>query len=151
MQNKFDKKLIVKSVAIILLATLCSCRDAAEKMGIGKANSPDEFLVVSHPPLATPPNFSLPNPHAKKAMLPERATRTGAKVSEEEKAFLQKMERKNHAETSDGEEEMKHFIDPFSEKERLEKNKQQGLPINEGEVKEMPKAKPSTLQKIFGH
>jgi hypothetical protein len=151
MQNKFNKKLIVSGVAIISLATLCGCQNAAEKLGIGKSNSPDEFLVVSHPPLATPPNFTLPNPQAKKSILPERSTRTDGKISEEEKAFLQKLEGERSTETTTGEGEMNHFINPFSEKERLEKNKQQGLPINKGKVEEMPKSKPSTLQKIFGY
>ena len=39
-----------------------------------------------------------------------------------------------------------HYIDPVAEKERIKKNKEEGKPINEGEIKEKSK---STIDKIF--
>lgn len=53
---------------------LSGCAPLRQAVGLGK-NPPDEFQVVSHPPLAMPANYDLPTPNPGEAR-PQEATTT---------------------------------------------------------------------------
>ncbi len=50
----------IKYLCIIpVLTLLCACNDTKSMMGIRKS-SPDEYVVISNPPLSMPPEFENP-------------------------------------------------------------------------------------------
>ncbi len=55
----------MKLQALILIlaagAVMSGCESAKQAIGLGK-HPPDEFQVVSHPPLSLPPDYNLPPP-----------------------------------------------------------------------------------------
>jgi hypothetical protein len=50
-------------VALPLLAAACSGTDVRDTLGLNR-DAPDEFTVLSRPPLSMPPDFTLRPPHA---------------------------------------------------------------------------------------
>lgn len=59
---------------LLLGLSLSGCSSVRQAVGLGK-NPPDEFQVVSHPPLAMPANYDLPTPDPGEAR-PQEATTT---------------------------------------------------------------------------
>lgn len=148
-------KKVISLGMLACLALLAGCRDAASSLGIGKRAVPDEFLVVSNPPLTVPPDFALVQPEQKKHMQVLHAPKQEKDVplTSGEKSLLGKMNGAIKTElqpVQEDEKEKEHFIDPVAERSRLLKNKKEGRLINEGKVEERQKAEPSTLEKIFG-
>ena len=62
------------SVLMILLISITACGGEGP-LGLGKKESPDEFAVVSHSPLAVPPDYSLRPPRPGASRPGERAVR----------------------------------------------------------------------------
>ncbi len=152
----FTNKTLIAVTALCCLG-LSGCRDAASALGIGKKSTPDEFLVVSNPPLSVPPNFILaePGPRLKPSagVLGTQRHAENRGLTGEENVLLGKMSSGHHPVTEPDDAknaEKKHFVDPVAEKARLAKNKQEGRPVNEGKVEERAKAQPTTLEKLFG-
>lgn len=54
-------KKILSLFVIVLLASSCSGGDVRKNLGLTKS-APDEFMVLSHPPLSVPPDFNLVSP-----------------------------------------------------------------------------------------
>ena len=52
---------LTSSIALLVLVTGCEGQNARDILGIDRA-APDEFRVVSRPPLSTPPDFQLRPP-----------------------------------------------------------------------------------------
>ncbi len=48
-------------IAAVLVSTACTADTVRRNFGV-KKEAPDEFMVLSRPPLVTPPNFDLPEP-----------------------------------------------------------------------------------------
>lgn len=53
---------VIKISLVCLLLSACSNADMREKLGLNR-HGPDEFQVVSRPPLSVPPEFNLRPPH----------------------------------------------------------------------------------------
>lgn len=125
---------------------------------------PDEFMVISNPPLYIPPNFDLKDPSKLEAQTTDKKDTIGSS----EKQFLQqidegKTQREDYSNTEEEDKgvarkffsrfkkkESSEVIDPVSEKERIKKNKEEGKPINEGKVKTRTEGG-STIDKILGN
>ncbi len=94
------KKIAVVAVSLVLV---CGCtRSARQVLGVSKS-TPNEFSVVSNPPLSVPPNFSLVTPDsnakseaarmdtsARDILLEKKSSGTKDGTSKGEKAFLAK-------------------------------------------------------------
>jgi hypothetical protein len=74
-------------IGLILLTSGCGGGSAREILGLGR-NSPDEFAVVSRPPLSTPPEFSLRPPQAGRQAtnLPDSESKARSLITGEETA-----------------------------------------------------------------
>lgn len=150
----------------------CS-NDLKSSLGLKKP-SPDEFTVISNPPLSIPPNFTLskPNADAENPINLQDIETSPTSLSKDEQDFLNRLGAKKGVTKVDrlidqeynqsqelnnqkgtirkavsrlnGDDE--HYIDPVAEKERIKQNNEEGKPINEGEVKEKSK---STINRIF--
>lgn len=158
---------------INMLLVGCS-GDTKSALGL-KKSAPDEFMVISNPPLSVPPDFILSNPTEPKKEILSQATLEPQKNSKPDKSdqeFLNKLGAKEQATPSgklvDEEyqqainkrkekgfirktvstfhDESDKVIDPVTEKERIKNNLKEGKPINEGEVQNKST---STLDKIF--
>jgi hypothetical protein len=156
------KKYLLFTLTLISL-TACS-NDVKRSLGI-KKEAPDEFTVISNPPLIAPPNFELEEPGTRTEEYSGQASplssveqeilghdvthKNSGKVSQEldaekkakdEKGMISKL----FDSISSDEDQV---IDPDKEKERIVANQKSGKHINEGEVKTMNSK--STLEKIF--
>jgi hypothetical protein len=126
---------------------------------------PDEFMVISNPPLYIPPNFDLKDPSKLEAETVDRKENIGPS----EKQFLQQIDegktaKEAYVESEEEEDkgltrkffsrfkkkESSEIIDPVSEKERIKKNKEEGKPINEGKIKTR-KEGGSTIDRLLGN
>lgn len=155
---------------LLTIALISGCSGSVgESLGIVK-RPPDEFMVLSRPPLSLPPEFNLRPPGSK---YENAATTTSApigKVTSGEASLLGKVEANkanpNIRELLDKDaspivlpEEKGFFsqilddirgtkeepvVKPFEERQRIEENKKQGKSVTEGET---PSSKPS--QNIF--
>lgn len=149
----------VKNIALLsAVALLASCSNKG--MGLSK-RPPDEFMVVSNPPLYIPPSFDLNDPNKPSEKTPQvnKSDLTGS-----DKQFLQTLDRHSISSNEDGEPQQgavrsflskirgknsAEVIDPAHEKERIAKNKADNKPINEGVVKTR-KEGGSTISRIIG-
>lgn len=165
-------KILLPFLSLMIIAG-CS-NDLKSSLGLRK-QAPDEFVVISNPPLSMPPEFSLQQPsqlqpdgNANPALDKEK------KLSTDEQLFLKQLEsdgssgtnakkiidqdnlaNKSNMESKGaiskalsklrGDEEDK-VIDPAAERKRLQENQQQDKPINEGEVKNKST---STIDRLF--
>lgn len=169
----FYKKFLLST---FLLASLSACQsgDIKSTLGINKA-APDEFAVISNPPLSVPPAFNLRTPsddyedeevsNVKNSHIP---------ITNEDKDFLDMFDEsiaKSKVKKEIDQEykhHMKHkqekgavrkvlhnlngtgeekVIDPVAERRRIRDNITNDIPVNEGDVKNRSK---STLERIFG-
>jgi PBP1b-binding outer membrane lipoprotein LpoB len=164
-----------KYISILLLAMFTSSCSNDLKSSLGlKKPSPDEFTVISNPPLSVPPNFTLnkPSSDAEGAINLQDIKTPSHSLNKDEQDFLNRLGAKKGVTKVDrlidqeynqsqemnskkgtirktvsrlnGDDE--HYIDPVAEKERIKKNQEEGKSINEGEIKEKSK---STINKIF--
>jgi len=166
-----------KYISIILLAMFSSgcSNDLKSTLGLKKP-SPDEFTVISNPPLSVPPDFTLRKPGTDADNLGtinlHNIEVPSHMLNKDEQNFLNKLGAKkgstkvdrlidqeyNRSQEQNSRKgtirktisrlngDGEHYIDPVAEKERIMKNQEEGKPINEGEVKEKSK---STIDKIF--
>lgn len=124
---------------------------------------PDEFMVISNPPLYIPPNFDLKDPSKLEAQTNDKKDSIGSS----EKQFLEqidsgKTQREDYSNTEEdkgitrkffsrfSKKESAEVIDPTSEKERIQKNQKEGKPINEGKIKTRAEGG-STINKLLGN
>lgn len=125
-----NKKLLI----IAVLASITSCSgDVKDTLGMRKS-APDEFVVISNPPLSVPPQFDLPDPNSDE-VIKAAPTQTDKKVenkslSKDELKFIDSLGAKL------GGTEAKKLV----EKEHLEKQKKEK---NKGVVSK-------TISKISG-
>lgn len=184
--NLFMNKRVFCSLGVMALL-LSSCNgDVKSTLGMRKP-TPDEFVVVSYPPLSVPPELSRAAGEQNEEVRPAQnfytkhskhhihaAHKEEQGVTAQDQQFLGLLGGKHHnhsqikkavdSEYNDkmmnlnskqgvsraiskarGEHE-EPIINPESEKKRLENNAQQGIPINEGEVKDKDS---STLKRLF--
>lgn len=204
------KKIAVFCACALLAA--CSTGEVRDTLGL-KRDAPDEFRVVSRPPLSVPPDFTLqkPDPGAPPRMQvnPEKeASRIflqedgSVELTDEPQTLEQsdvetalpsvietdmptsaesmllgklgvdeadpEIRNKLFKEERDGGEENtsddrnqtvldrliggdagEAVVDPFKESERIQENKEEGKPINEGEVPVIDKSNESVIDKLF--
>lgn len=153
-------------IIIGLMLVLASCSNAKNRLNLTK-RAPDEFSVISNPPLHIPPNFDLNNPNK-----PAQTTHEAdvSKLTMSEKKFLQSLgaSTSNVEYESDVEEDNKQgsirkffskmkgkpanlVVDHVKEKERIEENKLKGKPINTGEIATKKVGGASTIDRILGN
>jgi hypothetical protein len=142
---------------------LLGCSGGDNILNLNK-RPPDEFSIVSNPPLYVPPSFDLNDPN-KESLKVKMADKS--ELDSSEKKFLSLLKGKHSADLSheNDEENTGKFhkfiskikgkkpadvVDPHAEKERIEKNIQAGVPVNQGVTKSR-KEGGSTLDKIIGH
>lgn len=180
-----NKKIFGSLAALAFALTSCG-GDIKSTLGMRKP-APDEFVVVSYPPLSVPPELNRAAGEQNEEVKPNRNFHTKhsthhvqpmgkqkQNMTVQDQQFLGLLGGKHHnhsqikktidAEYNDkmmninakqgvsrtiskarGEHE-EPIIDAESEKKRLENNAAQGIPINEGEVKEKSS---STLKRLF--
>lgn len=169
------KKYLLPVIAIASL-TACGGNDIKSTLGLKKA-APDEFAVISNPPLSVPPAFNLnaPGEHFER---PESSftseNSVEAVTSKEDQEFLSEFKKtapkskvkkeidEEHAKRQKAQSEKgvvrkainsidgKHeekVIDPVSERRRIRDNITNNVPINEGEVVDKSK---STIERVLG-
>lgn len=164
-----------KYISILILAMFTSSCSNDLKSNLGlKKPSPDEFTVISNPPLSVPPNFTLskPSTDSEGTINLQDFQTPSSSLNKDEQDFLNRLGTKkgitkvdrlidqeyNQLQEMNSQKgtirktvsrlngDNEHYIDPVAEKERIKKNKEEGKPINEGEIKEKSK---STIDKIF--
>ena len=87
------------SSALFLLVSLTACESYDVKSTLGlKKPSPDEFMVISNPPLSVPPEFNLQQPDTivsaqPNQILQEKAKEPSAKVAPEDDKFLKEFDK----------------------------------------------------------
>lgn len=146
----------------LLAAALTSCGgDVKDKLGMRKP-APDEFLVISNPPLSVPPSFDLVEPGSEpiaqqveekdnanedldksdKALLKELSAGSGksdAKTLVDKDYYEAKRDKRSKGAISSTISKLQgdgnKVIDPVAERDRLKANAAEGKPVNEGEVK----------------
>lgn len=166
-------KYLFSAVALLALSA-CSTSDVKSSLGLRKS-APDEFAVISNPPLSVPPSFDMVTPTDEPRVFSENEVSHETKLGKDDSEFLgefdkpdvktkiqkqiddeNKQFRKSHSEKGavrralnniNGQNEEK-VIDPVSERRRIRDNVANDLPINEGEVSNKSK---STLERIFGN
>jgi len=163
-------KNIISVISVLLLLVGCGGSDFKSTLGL-KKSAPDEFRVISNPPLSIPPEFNLEQPNRGVSKTMElKGPDSG--LSREDTMFLESFEKEGSAsdikrsidldlqnkkiEDSNKGPIRKTFsklnsssdpyINPVSERERIKENIANGKPLNEGEVKVKSK---STLERIF--
>lgn len=161
---------------LLLLTLFCVGCSGDTKSALGlKKPAPDEFMVISNPPLSVPPDFALNKPHeASEEPYNQQSMKTSnnAKLDKSDKEFLDKLGAKKQVTEAgklvDSEYQKTiqqkneggfirktasklhgssdKVIDPITEKERIQNNIKEGKPINEGEVQNKSS---STLERMF--
>lgn len=158
----------------LLSVTACS-NDVKSSLGMRK-NAPDEFVVISNPPLKEPPEFNLVSPPC--GQIPDMQEQgiiqenSHSNLNQSDRLFLEHLGTSSHSSTKsmvDSEHRAKqqeheskggvskalsklrgdnedHVIDPAAERARIKENAETGKPINEGKVKNKSK---STLDKLW--
>jgi len=152
----------IRNIAILVSSCLLFGCSSGNPFSTAK-RPPDEFMVVSNPPLYIPPNFDLKDP----SKLEYETHEKKEALDSSEKKFLQqideaKSQREDQIEPDDDKgvarkffsrfkgKESSEIIDPTSEKERIKKNQEEGKPINDGTVK-TKKEGGSTIDKLLGN
>lgn len=166
-------KYLFSTIALLALSA-CSSSDMKSSLGLRKS-APDEFAVISNPPLSVPPSFEMVKPSDEPRMFAEDEVEHETKLGSDDTDFLgefnkpvvktkvqKQIDDENkqfHKSNSDkgavrralnninGQTEEK-VIDPVSERRRIRDNVAKDLPINEGEVSNKSK---STLERVFGN
>lgn len=162
----------------LLLISMAGCGgDMKSALGM-KRSAPDEFVVISNPPLKEPPEFNLVSPTS--TQVPDMQEQgiivelSPSELNPPDRSFLENLGSSNHSSTKamiDKEHQAKknehdskgsvrktlsrlrgdheeHVIDPIAERKRIKENMDTGTPIHEGEVKNKSK---STLDKLWGN
>lgn len=95
MKNQLIKTFLA-SASIVSLLALASCDTVKDKLGLTR-EAPDEFQVVSQPPLELPPDFTLtpPRPGAPRPQNRPKNTFMGPKPATSQNSTAEK----SHAET----------------------------------------------------
>ncbi|MFI4984132.1 MAG: DUF3035 domain-containing protein [Rickettsiales bacterium] len=163
-------------IAILFVTLLSGCESAPDiKSTLGlKKPAPDEFMVISNPPLTTPPDFNLTMPDSEPARYNAEIIEAPQALDKSDKEFLgmlghssdttvkREIDSTYHKEKKTKKEKgtiRKTFdkvaggkkdpvIDPVAEKARIKENLDAGKPVNEGDVKVEQK---STLDNILGN
>jgi hypothetical protein len=203
---KHVHNVIVSAVSSIILLSGCQGTAVRDAIGLDKS-SPDEFRVVSRPPLSVPPQFSLrppgdtsgaapsvvpshvkaqslilndgegntyelPAPNADTAVIPVTVSspqansaeaqflkNAGADVAdssvrnmlEEEKINRQiKKEESSWWDSMSVWEKKEPIVDAKKESERIQKNTEEGKPVNDGDVAETKEKDRGVLGRILG-
>jgi hypothetical protein len=161
-------KKVLLSLPIIFL---CACsNDMKSSLGLTK-DAPDEFTVISYPPLSVPPEFDLRLDSNLHPLAPVDALKSSSYTYEEalllkrmslrlpNSAVKQSLENEHKdqqrklndrgliTQTLGSGEKEEPVVDPEKEKERISKNLQEGTPINEGEIE--TRAEKTTIEKLF--
>lgn len=162
------------SILAVLALSACSTSDVKSSLGLRKS-APDEFAVISNPPLSVPPSFEMVAPTDEPKVFTEKEVMQETRLGRDDAEFLGEFDRpvaktkvqkqiddenkqfhKSRSEKGavrraitniNGHDEEK-VIDPVSERRRIRDNVANDLPINEGEVSNKSK---STLERIFGN
>jgi hypothetical protein len=185
--TRLNKLFIIFPLAAFI--TGCSGGEVKRSLGLSK-DAPDEFMVVSRPPLSVPPDFRLQPPtdlkststskvrdEAKQVLFPtKQLTSKGGKTrgemallknakTEEANPKIREILAKEQL-RSEVEEEEKSMLDSIrdalnpeddavvdvsEEEKRLQKNIEEGKPVNEGEVAEKDTKSKGILNKWFGN
>lgn len=166
-------KKIILSIPFLVCLSGCN-NDVKSTLGLTK-QGPDEFTVVSYPPLSAPPEFSLNQPGTDRRALPRRDSEQSVKYTQEESKLLsiistpepkssvkelvdhEAMSQRDNTESRgfiretlgslNDEGNKDPVIDAEAEKERISNNMQNGKPITEGEVKNLKHK--SKFSKLF--
>lgn len=164
---------ILSALTLVFLLTACGNNDVRSAMGL-KKSAPDEFRVISNPPLSVPPEFSINTPQDHGHSLIDRIENKSfeSAPSSEDVNFLRKFggEEQNSSvkkmiENEYNQEKLNKdrkgairkalskindskdpAINPVAERKRISENISAGKAINEGDVKMRNK---STLERIF--
>lgn len=113
-----NKKLLI----ITMLSCLSSCGgDVKDSLGMRKS-APDEFVVISNPPLSVPPQFDLPDPNSDEVIKTEPAQSVKRiepkSLSKDELKFIDSLGAKHKSS------EAKKLVEKErSEKQKADKNK----------------------------
>lgn len=166
-------------ITLICLSALSACsNDIKNSLGLRK-EAPDEFTVISYPPLTVPPSFNLESPMVDtnaQALYHPNAINSNA-LSAEEKSLLHKARSSSEHKTQTGHQldqdwnKKEHnkskkgairsaieslnsgegdlVIDPQKERERIDANIQSSKSINEGDIG--TRNQKSTLDRILGN
>lgn len=167
------KKILPSLILVLLACTSCS----NDIKSVLKKPAPDEFTVISNPPLSVPPNFDLQNPGNSRdgsANLRSSDNRSNIELDKEDKQFMQQLGTRKHKghvkkmideDHAHSKKQMQNkgfirkavanlnsegeddFIDPVKESERIKENQDANRAINEGEVP--TREGRSTLQRLF--
>lgn len=168
----------MKKIFIVLssLVIVGCAGDVKDSLGLRKP-SPDEFHVISNPPLYVPPEFVLSKPQVPENREFDSSFKPDPKkelLTSKEKAFfnwlvdekpdsevkkmiddeiaIKEKERKKKGVIRKAVEKInakeESIIDPVKEKERIKVNVEEDKPINEGDVQTKPSK--STISKVIG-
>lgn len=167
------KKSFALAIALTTLLTGCeTAPDIKSTLGL-KKSAPDEFMVISNPPLTTPPDFSLTAPDSENVRFNNVVTEPKV-IDNSDKEFLNKLGNKSDStikreidESYNKEKKLTKekgairktlekvsggkkdpIVDPIAEKKRISENLESGKPVNEGDVK---LEKKSTINHILGN
>jgi hypothetical protein len=167
-------KKVLPSLFLALLACTSCSSDIKSAL---KKPAPDEYTVISNPPLSVPPNFDLQNPDDSRSnsqQLQSSEGKPGIGLDKEDKQFMQhlgahkhkghvkKMIDEDHAHSKKqmqskgfirkavanlNSEGEDEFVDPVKESQRIQENQEADRAINEGEVP--TREGRTTLQRLF--
>lgn len=165
----YRKLFLIASLPLIL----ASCSNGVKETLGMKKPAPDEFLVISNPPLSVPPSFELVSPGAEPLVQQSNAEQPQSdSLDQTDKALLQALGSNNVSGNGKAAVDRDHYemqrdkqskgairstigklqgdgnqvIDPVAERARIKANAEAGKPINEGEVKNKSE---STLNRLF--
>ena len=169
-------KKVLPSLFLALLACTSCSNDIKSAL---RKPAPDEYTVISNPPLSVPPNFDLKNPdEARNNMqsLQNTESRSSIGLDKEDRQFMQqlgthkhrghvkKMIDEDHAHSKKqmqskgfirkavanlNSEGEDEFVDPAKESQRIQENQEADRPINEGDVP--TREGKTTLQRLFNY
>ncbi len=169
--KKMSMKNYIAITTLLLFSTACS-NDIKSSLGL-KKHAPDEFTVISNPSLSVPPDFSLTKPGIEnKTTLVPSPINSNQNLNPLEQEFINKLGQQNsnssisqnvdkeyHANKNEQKSKgvirkaidklnakSQPTIDPYSEKERIQNNIDNNLPINQGQTKNKSK---STLDRLL--
>lgn len=167
-------KKLLSLFAVLALTNACAGGDFKSMVGINKS-APDEFHVISNPPLSVPPSFELNEPGSEQYAVQSTFSEQQARAMDSsESRFLEELTAENNKTkemwlideeykarqkklegskmkralsylNGSGEEPVIH---PELEKARISENLESGRHINDGEVKNKQR---STLNRILNN
>jgi hypothetical protein len=157
LRNIFRVALCASACSVVMALAGCS-GDAKSKLGLRK-ESPDEFVVVSNPPLKEPPSFGTSNiaplvnhtvkPAAERHLSADDVRFLNFLTAPKHSAIKTQVDQEKTQETMEVEarpavtkiigkirgDGKDPIIEPNGEKERIESNLKHNKHINEGEIK----------------